>query len=100
AARMAPTDLVLLTGRDPGRVAAAVDRIAGATARVEGHVLDVTDDDAVQGLADDLREQHGGIDIVFSNAGARMTPHRSPESQVDAVVDTYNLGAIRMPRAF
>jgi carbonyl reductase 1 len=100
AARMRPEDLVLLTGRDQGRVAAAANRISGATARVEGHALDVTDGDAVQDLADDLREQHGGIDIVFSNAGARMTPDRSPESQVDAVVDTYNLGAIRMLRAF
>jgi len=100
AARMGAEDLVLLTGRDPGRVAAAVDRIAGATARVEGRVVDVTDGDAVQDLADDLREQRGGIDIVFSNAGARMTPDRSTESQVDAVVDTYNLGTIRMLRAF
>jgi NAD(P)-dependent dehydrogenase (short-subunit alcohol dehydrogenase family) len=47
-----------------------------------------------------LSLQHGGIDIVFSNAGTRMTPDRSPESQVDAVVDSYNLGAIRMLRAF
>jgi carbonyl reductase 1 len=100
AVRMRSDDLVLLTGRDRGRVAAAVDRISGATARVKGRVLDVTDAAAVQDLADDMREQHGGIDIVFSNAGARMTPDRSPESQVDAVVDTYNLGAIRMLRAF
>lgn len=100
AARMEPEDLVLVTGRDEGRIAAAVDRIAGATARVEGRTLDVTDGDAVQRLADDLRAQHGGIDIVFSNAGVRMTPDRSPESQVDAVVDSYNFGAIRLLRAF
>jgi carbonyl reductase 1 len=100
AGRMRPQDLVLLTGRDQGRVAAAVDRISGATARVEGRALDVTDGHAVQDLADHLREQHGGVDIVFSNAGARMTPDRSPESQVDAVVDTYNLGAVRMLRSF
>jgi hypothetical protein len=29
----------------------------------------------------------------FSDAVTRMTPDRSPESQVDAVVDSYNLGA-------
>ncbi|MDT4946221.1 MAG: hypothetical protein QOH14_2954 [Pseudonocardiales bacterium] len=100
AARMRPQDLVLLTGRDQERVAAAVGRLSGARARLEGRRLDVTDGAAVTRLADEVREQHGGIDIVFSNAGARMTPDRSPESQVDAVVDSYNLGAIRMLRAF
>jgi carbonyl reductase 1 len=100
AARMRPQDLVLLTGRDQERVAAAVGRLSGARARLEGRRLDVTDGAAVTRLADEVREQHGGIDIVFSNAGARMTPDRSPESQVDAVVDSYNLGAIRMLCAF
>jgi carbonyl reductase 1 len=100
AARMRSADLVLLTGRDRGRVAAAVDRISGAKARVQGRVLDVTDGEAVHDLADDVREQHGGIDIVFSNAGARMTPNRSPQSQIDAVVESYNLGAITMLRSF
>lgn len=100
AAQMRPEDLVLLTGRDPGRVAAAVDRISGAMARVEGRILDVTQPDAAQRLADDIRKRHGGIDIVFSNAGARMTPDSSPESEVDAVVATNNVGAIRMLRAF
>jgi hypothetical protein len=36
----------------------------------------------------------------FSDAVTRMTPDRSPESQVDAVVDSCNLGAIRMLHAF
>jgi carbonyl reductase 1 len=100
AARMRSDDLVLLTGRNRGRIEAAVEGFSGATARVQGRVLDVTDGEAVQDLADEVREQHGGVDIVFSNAGARMTPDRSPQSQVDAVVDSYNLGAIRMLRAF
>jgi len=100
ASRMRPDDLVLLTGRNPDRVAEAAARLSGGTARVEGRALDVTDADAVQGLADELRECSGGVDIVFSNAGARMTPAAEPASEVDAVVDTYNLGAIRMLRSF
>src|SRR5438128_12535411 len=75
ANRMNPEDLVLLTGRNAERVAAAVDtlnRPAGAAgsktsdasssnqsarggrARVEGRVLDVTDGEAVQRLAAEL----------------------------------------------
>ena len=66
AARMAPQDLVLLTGRDPRSVQAATAAVAG-TARVEGRVLDVRDGDAIAELAGEL----GEVDIVFSNAAAR-----------------------------
>jgi carbonyl reductase 1 len=102
AGRLRPQDLVLLTGRNPDAVAQGAAGLngTGATARVEGRVLDVTDDAAVRRLAAEVQAQHGGIDIVISNAGARMTPDRPPESQVDEVVDTSNLGTIRMLRSF
>jgi carbonyl reductase 1 len=98
AARMAPRDLVLLTGRDPGRVQAAAAAVAGgpATARVEGRVLDVRDGDAIAALAADL----GEVDIVLSNAAARMSPQAAPADEVDAVAATNNLATTRMLRAF
>jgi hypothetical protein len=69
---MAPDDRVLLTGRDPERVHAATAAIAGgqSIARVEGHVLDVRDGDAIASLAGELAEVY----IVFSNAASRMSP--------------------------
>jgi carbonyl reductase 1 len=98
AARMAPQDRVLLTGRDPRRVAAAAAAVAGghAIARVEGRVLDVRDGDAIAALAAEL----GEVDIVFSNAAARMSPDADPADEVDAVADTSNLATTRMLRAF
>jgi NAD(P)-dependent dehydrogenase (short-subunit alcohol dehydrogenase family) len=98
AAGMAPQDRVLLTGRDPGRVAAAVAAVAGgsAIARVEGRVLDVRDGDAIAALAAEL----GEVDIVFSNATARMSPQADPIDEVDAVADTSNLATTSMLRAF
>jgi carbonyl reductase 1 len=98
AARMAPHDRVLLTGRDPERVEAAAAAVAGgqAIARVEGRVLDVRDGDAITDLAAEL----GEIDIVFSNATSRMSPHDDPADQVDAVAETSNLATTRMLRAF
>jgi carbonyl reductase 1 len=98
AAGMAPQDRVLLTGRDPGRVAAAATAVADrpAVARVEGHVLDVRDGDAIAALATEL----GQIDIVFSNATARMSPQAAPADEVDAVAETSNLATTRMLRAF
>src|SRR5690349_17327978 len=63
AARLAPEDLVLLTGRDAGRVAAAAARVTADPAtrsRVEGRVLDVSDAAAVARFAEP-------VDIVLSN---------------------------------
>jgi carbonyl reductase 1 len=98
AAGMARHDRVFLTGRDPGRVAAAAAAVAGgqAIARVEGRVLDVRDGDAIDALAGEL----GEVDIVFSNATARMSPRADPADEVDAVAETSNLATTRVLRAF
>jgi NAD(P)-dependent dehydrogenase (short-subunit alcohol dehydrogenase family) len=95
---MAPQDRVLLTGRNPARVDAAVAAVAAgpSVAQVEGRVLDVRDRDAIMALAAEL----GEIDIVFSNATSRMSPDSDPPDEVDAVAQTNNLAATRMLRAF
>jgi NAD(P)-dependent dehydrogenase (short-subunit alcohol dehydrogenase family) len=95
AQRMNPEDLVLLTGRNPDRVATAAARINGR-ARVEGRVLDVSDGEAVQRLADEL----GAVDIVVSNAVGPLEPGKAAVEQVDEFVDVANLGAQFMLRAF
>ena len=96
AARMTPHDRVLLTGRDPARVRAAAAAVPPTGARVEARVLDVRDTDAVTALAAEL----GEIDIVFSNATARMKPDDDPADQVDAVARTNNLATTAILRAF
>ena len=87
----AAVDRVLLTGRNPERVEAAA-----AEAGVEGRVLDVRDGAAIDALAAEL----GEVDIVFSNATARMTPDDDPVDVVDALIDTANLATTRILRAF
>lgn len=97
AARWRPDDLVLLTGRDPGRVAEAATRAAAtATARVEGRVLDVTDTAAIAALAAEL----GAVDVVISNATARITPDRTPAEQIDEFVDVANGATDAILRSF
>jgi carbonyl reductase 1 len=98
AAGLAPHDRVLLTGRDPSRVATAAAAVAEGTAgaQVEGRVLDVRDGDAIAALAAEL----GEVDIVFSNATSRMSPQADPADEVDAVAETNNLAATRILRAF
>jgi carbonyl reductase 1 len=99
AASMEPEDRILLTGRDPARVRAAAAAAAaapGIRARVVGRVVDVRDGGAIDALAAEL----GGVDIVFSNATARMSPDADPADEVDAVAETSNLATSRMLRAF
>ena len=96
AARMNPDDRILLTGRDPERVRAAAAAVPSAGARVEGRVLDVRDGGAIGALAAEL----GEVDVVFSNAAARMSPGSDPADEVDAVAETNNLATSRVLRAF
>jgi NAD(P)-dependent dehydrogenase (short-subunit alcohol dehydrogenase family) len=97
AGRLASADRVLLTGRDPQRVAVAAAEVAAtARARVDGRVLDVGDAAAVDELAREL----GAIDVVISNAAARMSPDLAPTDMIDEVLRVSNLGTTRMLRAF
>jgi carbonyl reductase 1 len=96
AARMNAQDRVLLTGRDPERVRAAAAARPRAGARIEARVVDVRDGGAIDALAAEL----GEVDIVFSNATARMSPDADPADEVDAVAQTSNLATSRMLRAF
>jgi carbonyl reductase 1 len=94
AAGLGPGDRVLLTGRDAGRVTDAAAEVAAelphGSACVEGRVLDVRDAVAIRALADEL----GSVDIVFSNAWARITPDGDPVDQVEAVAETSALGTL------
>jgi carbonyl reductase 1 len=96
AAGMTREDRVLLTGRDPERVRAAAAAAPATGARVEGRVLDVRDAGTIDALAHEL----GEVDIVFSNATARMSPQADPADEIDAVAQTSNLATSRMLRAF
>ena len=96
AARMNAQDRILLTGRDPERVRAAAAAAPSAGGRIEGRVVDVRDGGAIDALAAEL----GEVDIVFSNATARMSPDADPADEVDAVAQTRNLATSRMRRAF
>jgi NAD(P)-dependent dehydrogenase (short-subunit alcohol dehydrogenase family) len=100
AQRLTPADTVYLTGRDVDRVTQAVETMPGGGARVRGEILDVADPQAAGRLAARLKERHGGIDIVFSNAVMRVGPDDDPRAIVDAYAEVNNFGTTRVLRAF
>jgi NAD(P)-dependent dehydrogenase (short-subunit alcohol dehydrogenase family) len=91
---------VYLTGRDESRVARTAEELARGGVRVLTHRLDVRVPADVEGFAKLIADRHGGVDIVVSNAAARLTPDRSDAEQIEAFVETNNLGTTRMIRAF
>ena len=97
--RLDPTDVVYLTGRDPGRVAQSLTNMSGAKARMRGEVLDVSSRDAVERFADDLADRHGGVDLVFSNHYTRVEPADNPADVIDYYVETNNLGTTSVLRS-
>ncbi|MFD6999853.1 SDR family NAD(P)-dependent oxidoreductase [Streptomyces mirabilis] len=103
AARMDPDDLVLLTGRSHQRVSDAAREVAqlpGTRSHVQGQVLDVTDTDDIARLADELRARHGGVDVVLSNAVARLLPEESQAERADEFIDVSNTATHAILRSF
>ncbi|AHH97970.1 SDR family NAD(P)-dependent oxidoreductase [Kutzneria viridogrisea] len=99
AARLGPRDRVLLTGRDPGRVAEAaarVDQAPTTRSQVIGRVLDVTDAGAVAALAAEL----GAVDLVLSNAVARLVPDEPQAQQAEEFIAVANDGTHAVLRSF
>ncbi|HEY1177759.1 MAG TPA: SDR family NAD(P)-dependent oxidoreductase [Phytomonospora sp.] len=98
--RLGPDAVVYLAARDPKRGRAAVSRLRGEGLTARPALLDVTDDASVTALAAAIAEEHGGIDIVLSNAAARISPEVAAAAQVGGFVDTNNHGTNRMLKAF
>lgn len=92
--------VVYLTARNEARGEAAVKQLEREGLRPRFHPLDVTDEDSVAAFAEYLRAEHGGVDVVLSNAAARIAKDVPQRDQVEAFVDTNNHGTYRVLKAF
>ncbi len=97
---LGPDASIYLTARDRSRGEEAIRQLRQRGLGPLFHLLDVTDDASVAALAETIRTQHGGVDIVISNAAARISRDRPQAEQVDQFVNTNNHGTFRMIRAF
>lgn len=60
---------VAISGRNPERLASAMDRLSSHGDRIRGEELDVTITRALRGYLDRVQEDWGGVDILVTNAG-------------------------------
>jgi carbonyl reductase 1 len=97
---LGPSSSIYLTARNAARGEAAVRQLRDRGLSPIFHLLDVTDETSVAAMAETIRARHGGVDIVISNAAARIYPGQPQAEQVRLFVNTNNHGTYRMIRAF
>lgn len=67
---------------------------------IEPIYLDVTNEETVKEAAGKIEERHGKIDLVISNAAARISNVVANEDQVEPFVTTNNFGTYLMLKSF
>ncbi|MBI1238067.1 MAG: SDR family NAD(P)-dependent oxidoreductase [Alphaproteobacteria bacterium] len=92
--------LVYLGARDIAKGDAAVSQLKGDGLSVTLMPIDVTEPASVAAAAESIQRMHGGIDVVLSNAAARIVREKTPGEQVRLFVDTNNFGERRMIESF
>jgi NAD(P)-dependent dehydrogenase (short-subunit alcohol dehydrogenase family) len=65
---------VTLADIDEGRLDTSIENLRSRGLDARSFVVDVSDEDRVQALFDDVVEAHGGVDVVFANAGLVSVP--------------------------
>jgi short-subunit dehydrogenase len=88
---------VVLTDRDPDRLAEVGARVPGS----EQAVLDVTDADACRRTVDDVLERHGRLDVVIAGAGIGVAgdAHEIPLASWRASVEVNLMGTVNVVHA-
>ena len=100
AETLGPGSTVYLGARDLAKGEAAVAELPDDGATIEPLLIDVTDPGSVAAAADQVTQSHGGIDIVISNAAARMAKGDAFPEIVRRFADTNNGGQRRMTDHF
>lgn len=99
ANRLQEADTVYLCSRNLERGQNALNELGQTRAKVEVVQLDVTDSSSIAALASQLKTRHGKIDIVASNAAARINKEQPQAAQVRDFVATNNHGSRNLLQA-
>lgn len=95
---------VALTARDLEKARDAAKKLQGEGLNVHAKKLDVSDDESVRALAEEMRREFGGLDVLVNNAAA-FADWSEKASTADLMVakevlDTNLFGAWRVSQAF
>lgn len=90
--------IVYLTARDIDRGKNAVQELNKLGLKPEFHQLDINDESSIKKLHDDIKEKHGGIDVLINNAAIAFK-HDDPApfaKQAEVTIDVNYFGLLRV----
>ena len=95
---------VVLTARDPEKAEVAAEQLVGEGLDVIPKALDVSNDESVRGLAAELEQEFGTLDVLVNNAAAYADWSEMASSAdlelAQGVLETNLLGAWRVCQVF
>jgi NAD(P)-dependent dehydrogenase (short-subunit alcohol dehydrogenase family) len=80
--------LVVLTSRDEAKGKAAAEQLQAEGLNVIFHLLDVTNNESSQKLAEFIHQEFGKLDVLVNNAAIYIDSQADGNSVFDAKVDT------------
>jgi carbonyl reductase 1 len=92
--------IVYLTARDKKKGMEALKQLNEIGLSPKFHLLDVTSDSSVNKFSKYIKTKHGGVDIFFHNAAARISPTLTKQEQIEDFIETNNFGTTRIIQAF
>jgi len=92
---------VILTSRDLGRARAAQQKLADEDhVQVKYHQLDITDDSSIASLAEHVKKEYGGLDVLVNNAGMAFKGDAFDENVARITVGMNFFGTLSVCRQF
>ncbi|TKG93978.1 SDR family NAD(P)-dependent oxidoreductase [Puteibacter caeruleilacunae] len=78
----------------------ALKNIKNTKANLEVIYIDVSKEETIEEVKSTIVKKHGGIDLILSNAAARISPTVPNSDQVENFVQTNNMGTYYMLKHF
>jgi carbonyl reductase 1 len=91
---------IYLTARDEAKGTQAVRALELEGLRPRFGRLDLTDEHSIEAMAQKVRAEQGGIDLLVQNGAYAAQPDRPGKDQVRQMIQTNNHGTHRVLRAF
>lgn len=93
-------DIIYLGVRRTEAGEEAIKNIEEINAQLKVIYIDVSKEETIEAVKNTILKNHGGIDLILSNAAARISPETPNKDQVENFIQTNNMGTYYMLKHF